>query len=428
MIKLFISFSFLLLVLFFSFTISQEPSEDNLNLASFDTVCQTVYENHFDSTFGGLDWRAINDRYRDEIAAVKTNSEFNEIVNNMLREIKLSHYVVFNAKEKSKSGPPIFAQGCIGLETRVLDGEAVVKSVQPSFPASNAGLKPGYTILSYDTISIKQIIERTREDKLDFYNDRVLESDINDAVAGHCYGEPGKVVTITYRNEENVTLTKELAMADRGEGVSLTEELPPFFIEFTHQRLENNIGYVYFNAFIPPVGEEFFKALDSMSDIEGLVIDIRGNGGGMHQIGEAIASRLVQEPTPFSVFKYRDSVITVDIEPEGNTFTGPVVILIDVLNASASERFSACMQSISRATIIGNQSPGLVGPSNLKSLPNGSSFMFLIARSLTPDGNVLEGTGVKPDIESDLSKSALLRGEDTQVDEAVHFINSQLEP
>lgn len=163
-----------------------------------------------------------------------------------------------------------------------------------------------------------------------------------------------------------------------------------------------------------------------MSNMRSLIIDIRGNPGGMHEIGEAIASKLVSEKTLFSVFRYRDSTQEVSVSPDPPVFDGPVAILIDVMNGSAAERFPACMQSIGRAKIIGERSPGSVGPSNVKRLPNGASFIYLIAQSLTPDGTVLEGHGVIPDITVPLDRTALLQGRDTKIERAIAYIKSEM--
>jgi len=176
---------------------------------------------------------------------------------------------------------------------------------------------------------------------------------------------------------------------------------------------------------MPPVDERFKQVIDSMLDMRGLIIDIRGNPGGMHEVGEAIVSKLIQKETLFSVFRFRNETKKVIVQPSGKTFAGPVVVLIDVMNASASERFSACIQSIGRAVVIGERSPGLVGPSNVIKLPNGASFMYLVAQSTTPDGTVLEGRGVIPDITVRLDRESLLAGRDTQLDRAVAYIKNE---
>jgi carboxyl-terminal processing protease len=199
------------------------------------------------------------------------------------------------------------------------------------------------------------------------------------------------------------------------------------YVDFRSEKLTDDIGYIYFSAVIPPADSLFMDALEKMSGVRGLIIDIRGNPGGMHEVGEAIASKFVTDKTLFSVFRYRDSTSKVILEPNPPVFGGPVAILIDVMNGSASERFSACMQSIERAKIIGERSPGSVGPSDIKELPNGASLMYLVAQSLTPDGTVLEGHGVIPDISVKLDRAALLRGVDTQIEQAIAYIENELD-
>jgi carboxyl-terminal processing protease len=216
-------------------------------------------------------------------------------------------------------------------------------------------------------------------------------------------------------------------MKQRAGGIEIAEGFPTVYVDFKFKKLNDDIGYVYFNAVIPPADSQFVEAMNSMSDIRGLIIDIRGNPGGMHVIGEAIASKLLSESTLFSVFRYRDSTVQVTVDPDPPIFEGPVAILIDVMNGSASERFSACMQAIGRAKIIGERSCGSVGPSDIKELPNGASFMYLKAQSLTPDGIVLEGRGVIPDITVPLDRTALLEGRDTQIERAIEYLNDELD-
>jgi carboxyl-terminal processing protease len=234
-------------------------------------------------------------------------------------------------------------------------------------------------------------------------------------------------VTISYEDEAGVSYDVTLQMKQRGGGVKIAEGFPTVYVDFSFKKLKGDIGYIYFNAVLPPADSLFVEAMKEMGDIQGLIIDIRGNPGGMHVIGEAIASKLLGESTLFSVFRYRDSTEHVTVEPDPPIFEGPIAILIDVMNGSASERFSACMQSIGRAKIIGERSCGSVGPSDIKELPNGASFMYLKAQSLTPDGIVLEGRGVIPDITAPLDRAALLEDRDTQIERAIAYLEGELD-
>jgi carboxyl-terminal processing protease len=404
---------------------SQEQDDANVWIASYDTVWQTVNEHHFDSTFGGLDWNEIHDRYYDLVDNVGDDAGFIEIVNNMLGELKLSHYAVFHIKEKATSGSPIISGGSIGLDIRLLDNKAVITSVRPDFPAAEADLKTGYVVESIDGIPVKQIMAHTESETITNSNERSRLSDITDDVCSRFLGDPGTSISLTFLDESNTLQETTMLRKQRTGKTIIAESLPPFYVDFQAKRIDDNIGYVSFSAFLTPVDERFSQAIDTMLDMRGLIIDIRGNPGGMHEVGETIVSKLIQEETLFSVFRYRDETKEVVVQPSEKTYDGPVVVLIDVMNASASERFSACIQSIGRAVIIGERSPGSVGPSDVKELPNGASFMYLIAQSLTPDGTVLEGHGVIPDITVGLDRGALLDGKDTQLDRAVAYIKDE---
>jgi carboxyl-terminal processing protease len=404
---------------------SQVPEDKNVWIASYDTVWQTVNEHHFDSTFGGLDWNEIHGRYYELVTNVEDDASFIKIVNNMLAELKLSHYAVFHMKKIAASGSPLVSTGSIGLDIRLLDNRAVVTSVKPGFPAAEAGLKLGYIVESIDGVPVEQIIAEAEDKALPIYSERRRLSDIADDICGRFFGDAGTSIALTYRDELNTLHETTLIKKQRLGETIIDESLPPFYVDFHAERLEGNIEHISFSAFLPPVDEQFGQVIDTMGDMSGLIIDIRGNPGGMHEVGEAIVSKLLQKETLFSIFRYRNRTEEVVVKPSEKIYDGPVVVMIDVMNASASERFSGCIQSIGRAIIIGERSSGSVGPSDVKKLPNGASFMYLIAQSLTPDGKVLEGHGVIPDITVGLDRQALFDGRDTQLERAINYIESK---
>ena len=405
---------------------SNAPGGVDLARASLDTVWQTVYEYHYDSTFGGLNWKEIHDRYYALAAAAEDDDSFIKLMNQMLLELKLSHYAVFRMEDKTGSGSPLLSEGSIGIELRLFGNEAVITALDSDFPAAQAGMKPGYQIKSLNGMSVQQILSGAEAKHIPHFNERYKISSMCDEVMSYCFGQPGDTVVISYEDGAGNSHGLTLQMKQRTGGTKIAEQFPTVFVDFRAERLSGDIGYIYFSAFIPSVDSLFLAAVDSMSSIRALIIDIRGNPGGIHEIGEAIASKLVSESTLFSVFRYRDSTQEVSVDPDPPVFEGPIAILIDVMNGSASERFSACMQSIGRAKIIGERSPGSVGPSDIKELPNGASFMYLVAQSLTPDGTVLEGHGVIPDITVPLDRAALLKGVDTQIERAIVYLESEI--
>ncbi len=401
--------------------------EVSVRKASLDTVWQTVNEYHYDSTFGGVNWRDIHDRYYKLAIAARDDDALIALLNRMLSELNLSHYAVFRTSDQAKSGSPAFSEATIGIDLRLLGNDAVITSVIPDYPASCAGMKPGYVVRSIDGVSVQQMLSDAEAKQHLYFDERYTIRSVNKDLIRHCFGQSGDSVRIVYEDENGGRHDARLQMKPRTGGRKISEDLPTVFFDFRVKRLAGDIGYISFSNFFPPVDSLFLSVMKDMSDVRGLIIDIRGNPGGEHEIGEAIASKLLSQKTLFSIFRYRDSTVQVSVEPDPPVFEGPVVILIDGLTGSASERFSACMQSTGRVKIVGERSSARVGPSDLKRLPNGASFLYLTAQSLTPTGTVLEGRGVIPDFTVPLKRKALLKGVDPQIERAVAYVKTKID-
>jgi len=398
-----------------------------MSSACLDTIWQTVNAVHYDSTFGGVDWKAIYARYRARLDSLRADRDFIRLMNQMLQELGLSHYAVFRTEDRAAAGSPLLSEGSLGLDIRLLAHEAVILSVTPGYPAAAGGLQSGFVIDMVNDVLVGRLIEDAAADLPPHLNERGRLNTVADAIASRFFGPVGTAVKLSYRDAADTEHEVTLEMKARTGKTILADDYPPFYVDFTARRLPGDIGYISFSGFLPPVDEQFTAAIDSLTGLRGLILDIRGNPGGSHEVGEAIAAKLVREETLFSIFRYRDRTEQIVLQPTRPTYDGPVVILIDVMNGSASERFSACMQSIGRALVIGERSPGLVGPSEIKPLPNGASFMYLIAQSLTPGGTVLEGHGVIPDIPVGLDRQSLLAGVDAQLQRAIAYIHSASE-
>ena len=97
------------------------------------------------------------------------------------------------------------------------------------------------------------------------------------------------------------------------------------------------------------------------------------------------------------------------------------------MSKSSSEFFAACTQAIGRAVIVGERSPGSVGPAEVIPLPNGATFIFPTAQEVTLDGTILEDHGVVPDIEVVLDRTLLSQGIDSQLEGAIGCIERQID-
>jgi carboxyl-terminal processing protease len=223
--------------------------------------------------------------------------------------------------------------------------------------------------------------------------------------------------------DEN-SLLKEAAILrqSRGTGKVISDAMPPVFIEFEAKRLENNIGYIWFNHFSDPVDKDFIQALETMRDTCGLIFDVRSNPGGYFRVVDTIIKQLITEETQLYRFRFRDKIVERSLNPSEHPYERPVVVLIDVTSMSSSEHFAACLQAIGRAAIVGERSPGyLLGAKWIK-LPNGLSFMHSFLQPIPFGGCIVEGHGIKPDLEIRLNRNDLLMGKDNQLEAAIAYI------
>ena len=408
-------------------------------MKSFETVWQTINEKHFDPTFNGLDWSEVHDRYQPQVTATKNEEEYYLLINKMLFELNVSHIGVVPPDDLHQIDPILSAEGSIGIDVRMIEDNAVITSVKSDSPGDQAGLRPGYIIKSIDGIKIEQITDIKHVNDIEYqnidketlkslkilmppYNERNRNKQITKSILEKIYGPPDTTVSIEYMDENGDTQKEKIVRAKRKGKMVFDETMPPFFVEFEAKHLDNNIGYLRFNAFMPPVDHKFKSTIESMQDTSALIIDIRGNHGGFFDVRKAIAEALVKDRVLFWRYKGRDKTQDIFLEPTNNVYNRLVAVIVDYMCVSSCEEFSGGLQAIKRATIIGDRTPGVISPAHFFKLPNGATFLYPYTQSITADGTVLEGHGVVPDIEVALDRNELLQGKDTQLEVAIKFI------
>ena len=392
------------------------------NLQSFETVWRTVNEKHYDSDFGGVNWKALHNRYKPKIEAAENDSEFFKHTNQMLFELNLSHLLVATKADLDKYIPVLTSGGAVGIDVKWMGEDAVVTAVKTGSPADKSGLRPGHTIIGIDGKSIEEIISNENLMLMPPFNDRNRRNNISSYILGHIYGKPNTSVMLSYRDKVSGILDATLVRKSRGRGVKILPFLPPAFIEFESRRLADNIAYIRFNHFGEPVDTKFVAACKAMQDTRGMIIDLRANPGGLFRVLDTIAKHLLSEEVLLYRFQFRDRTINKVLRPAAEPYTKPVVVLIDERSMSCSELFAGSMQAVNRAVVIGNRSPGYLLGADWKKLLNGGYFMHTILQPLPSDGKIIEGNGVIPDIEVNLDPYALLEGRDAQLEAAVGYI------
>ncbi len=151
--------------------------------------------------------------------------------------------------------------------------------------------------------------------------------------------------------------------------------LPPIFANLESEVLRPDVdlavGVIAFNIWLPPVIRPFDEAIDDMRHADGIILDLRGNPGGLGGMVMGVGGHFVAENLSLGTMRMRESELNFVTNPRRidtsgalvEPYAGPLAILVDRTSASTSEVFAGGLQAIGRARIFGQRSMGAVLPS-----------------------------------------------------------------
>ena len=189
--------------------------------------------------------------------------------------------------------------------------------------------------------------------------------------------------------------------------------------------LDDNIGYIRYESFSSPIGEgNIDEALMYMMLCQGLIIDIRGNGGGDLTYAELLAARFCKEKTLVGYTQHKtgkghsdfSSLEPQYIEPSGNIrWTKPVVVLTNRQVFSAANEFTMYMKAMPMVKVVGDHTGGGAGMPFSSSLPNGWVVRFSAIPTYDAKRQSTE-FGIDPDYYVSLSDEDVRKGRDTIIE------------
>ena len=197
-------------------------------------------------------------------------------------------------------------------------------------------------------------------------------------------------------------------------------------IEFEKRILENDVAYIRFNLWVPSLMEEIRTYIKSIDEsVKGLIIDIRGNPGGIGLMATGLAGMLVDDEYLMGTMRLRQGHLNYNVYPQKGAFLEPLAVLVDNNSISTSEIFAADMKETGRGRVFGSRTPGAALPSVFKRLPNRYFLQMAIADYGTAQGTRIEGVGVDPDFKVELSPARLRQGRDNVIEAAQKWILRQ---
>jgi carboxyl-terminal processing protease len=397
------------------------PAQHQLDLDSFEHVWTTIRDKHWEKKPGGLDWDAIHAEFRPRVERARNTEEVRALLREMLGRLHQTHFGIVPADVYQAVAEAAGGDGSPGIDLRVLDSQAVVTSVDSGSPAERAGVKPGWIVASVGGVSLNAAIRAMASDPT------LAEISRTRALLSRLSGPVGGKLNVTFLDASGAAVSPDLGLAEPRGQASTFGNLPEMRVWFESRNI-GGAGYVAFNAFLdlPRVMQGFGDAVIACKNCSGLIVDLRGNPGGIGGMALGMAGFLVDKAGQRLGTMYtRDTTLNFVINPRPQVFRGPVAILIDACSASTSEIFAGGLKDLGRARVFGTRSAAAALPSAIERLPNGDGFQFAIANYVSKGGQPLEGIGVQPDEEVKLTREALLAGRDPVIDAALRWINRQ---
>jgi carboxyl-terminal processing protease len=404
------------------------PETRQLNIDSFEFVWKTIRDQHFDPTLGGIDWQAVHDELRPKVENAQSAEEARGAMIDMISRLRQSHFAIIPAEVYKNIEAPAGKGdrgGSTGIEIRVIDGKAIVKSVKPGTPAERAGILPGWEIRSVKGEEIPPLFppiekEFEKSPRKDFY--------LWYAARTRLGGSIGDTVAAVFM-DGNDRPTEETMILEEPKGKRVIfGNFPAFYLAFRTDTLRDGVGYFTFSTFFDPMTlmPAFGNAMQSFMQAPGMIIDVRGNPGGIAGIGMGLAGWFVEEKNvAMGTMRTRSDTLKLVINPRARAYRGPVAILVDGLSGSSSEMFAGGVQGLPRVRIFGSRTAGATLPSLAERLPNGDGFQYAFASYISRNGVELEGEGVKPDVEILPTREAFLEGRDPAIEAAIDWILNQ---
>lgn len=254
----------------------------------------------------------------------------------------------------------------IGVTVQSAEEGLYIVEVTSGSPAETAGIQAGDTITAVD-------------------GELVTDLGYNEAVA-HVKGEIGTDVVLTVLREgEELEIT-----VTRGEIVTISAE---------GQMLDGNIGYVHISAFRENTFDQYSKVLNELLEAgaEGIIFDVRNNGGGLLSALEDVLDPLLPEGN-IAIASYGDGTVKTIVESDSEELDIPMIVLVNGGTASAGELFAASLRDFGKASLVGETTFGKGIMQDTRTVAGGA-VTLTVAAYQTVKGECYHEIGVTPDTE-----------------------------
>jgi carboxyl-terminal processing protease len=397
---------------------------------TFEAAWKIIRDTHFDKTMNGLDWEAVRTELKPRAAAAKTPAELRAVIRDMLSRLGLSHFALIpSTVDASGDGSTAGdTSGDSGIEIRLLGHDLVVTHVNPEVTAP---VHAGWRIVQIGSSTAADLLKGIPDGE----NERLQKVEAWRIVQTRLRGPAGSKVDVTFEDGQGSPVKATLERRPEHGNPVTVGNLPTMYVQVERGKKTTaagrTAGVIKFNVWMASVDAQFQQAMDEFRRADGIIIDLRGNPGGLAAMLMGISGHFVTERVSLGVMKTREGELRFVANPRlvnaagerVQAFGGPLAILVDSMSGSASECFAGGMQSIGRARIFGQTSMGQALPALFDRLPNGDLLIHAYGDFVTANGTRLEGRGVIPDESVPLERADLLAGRDRTMEAALAWID-----
>lgn len=375
--------------------------------AMFDEAWRRFRDHFYVENLHGYDWEALRERYRPLVEHVAHRADLNFVLGDMVAELNVGHAYIWGGDLGLPARPGTallgarFAADAQSGRYRIADIFAG-HAEEPKYRSPLAEVGTNVDIGDY-VLAINGRPLTTDTNPYALLAGRADDALVELLVSDNARGSDARAVLVQPLSSENSLIYLRWVEENRQRVLRATD---------------GRVGYLH----IPDMGAdglyEFIKWYYGQVRKDGLVVDVRGNGGG--NVSQMLINRLDRDLTFITYTRGVDNPTTYP----SAVFTGPMVGLLDEDSASDGDIFPAAFKARNLGPLIGKRSwGGVIGITNLGPLLDGGLVAVPQFGLTSAEGEwIIEGRGVEPDIEVDNPPEALLRGEDPQLDRAIREI------
>lgn len=331
----------------------------------FDKTWKVISREYYEPSLNNQNWYRWKEHYRNKI---KTDEDARVAIDTMIASLN-EPYTRFMPKKDFEDLTTSITSKIYGIGVNIYSnaGKIEIFNVMPATPADFAQLKQGDIITAVNGKDINGM-------------------NVSD-VAAIVRGPENSVVELTILRN-NKKLTKKIKR----------KEIKIKSVKSSI--LDNHIGYIQILSFMSgTTPNEFLEALENTKNTDSLILDLRGNTGGLLDNAVFIADMFINNGTIVDIIYRNGYKKSIKAQDEHFGMQKPVVVLVNGASASASEILSGALKDTHKATLVGRKTFGKGLVQKVVPLPNQTGVNVTIARYLTPNGTDINKLGIKPDIE-----------------------------